>query len=47
MAKLMMKGTIVGGLCWNRLTEKRMENPLAIENSGYKVFSENDEDGII
>ncbi len=41
------EGTIVGGLCWDRLTEERMREPLAIENFGYKVYSENDEDGII
>ena len=39
--------TIVGGLCWNRLTLKRMKEPLALENFGYKVYSQNDEDGII
>ncbi len=42
-----MEGTIVGGLCWNRLTKERMSNPLALENFGYKVYSEKDEDGII
>ena len=40
-------GTIVGGLCWDNLTKERMMDPLAIENYGYKVFSQNDEDGII
>ena len=40
-------GTIVGGLCWDELTLKRMKDPRALENSGYKVYSENDEDGII
>ena len=40
-------GTVVGGLCWNELTKKRMKDPLAIENFGYKVYSQNDEDGII
>ena len=39
--------TIVGGLCWNKLTLKRMREPLALENFGYKVYSQNDEDGII
>ncbi len=42
-----LKGTITGGLCWDRLTIKRMSDPLALENFGYKVYSENDEDGII
>ncbi len=41
------EGKIVGGLCWDELTRKRMEDPMAIENFGYKVFSQNDEDGII
>ena len=40
-------GAITGGLCWNELTKKRMSNSLALENFGYKVFSQNDEDGII
>ncbi|MCR4585626.1 MAG: hypothetical protein K5686_07870 [Lachnospiraceae bacterium] len=42
-----LSGTIVGGLCWDRLTRERMRDPLALENFGYKVYSENDEDGII
>ena len=40
-------GTIIGGLCWDELTRKRMKNPLALENFGYSVYSQNDEDGII
>ena len=40
-------GKITGGLCWNELTKKRMSQPLALENFGYKVYSQNDEDGII
>ena len=44
---LSLNGTIIGGLCWDELTRKRMKDPLAIENSGYKVYSQNDEDGII
>lgn len=46
-ANMRFSGIIVGGLCWNRLTEKRMREPLALENFGYKVYSQNDEDGII
>lgn len=42
-----LEGTIVGGLCWNRLTKERMKEPYALENFGYKVYSQNDEDGII
>ena len=45
--KLKFSGTIVGGLCWEKQTADRMKNPLALENFGYKVYSENDEDGII
>ncbi len=41
------EGTIVGGLCWDEFTRKRMRDPLALENFGYKVYSQNDEDGII
>lgn len=40
-------GTITGGLCWNELTDRRMREPLALENFGYRVYSQNDEDGII
>lgn len=40
-------GTIAGGLCWDELTENRMRDSLAIENFGYKVYSQNEEDGII
>ena len=39
--------TIIGGLCWDELTRKRMRDPLALENFGYSVYSQNDEDGII
>ena len=40
-------GTIIGGLCWDELTRKRLRDPLALENFGYRVYSQNDEDGII
>lgn len=39
--------SITGGLCWDVLTENRLNNPLALERYGYKVYSQNDEDGII
>lgn len=42
-----LKGTVIGGYCWDELTTQRMKDPLAIENFGYKVYSENDEDGIL
>ncbi len=43
----MQDRTITGGLCWEQLTEKRMQDERALENYGYKVYSQNDEDGII
>ena len=41
------KGIVEAGFCWNELTRERMRNPKALESYGYKVFSQNDEDGII
>ena len=41
------EGTICGGLCWEELTRTRWENPKCLECYGYKVYSQNDEDGII
>lgn len=41
------KRRICGGLCWDELTRDRMRDPRALENFGYKVYSQNDEDGII
>lgn len=38
---------IWGGILWDRLTEKRLTNPKCLELYGYKVYSQNDEDGII
>lgn len=38
---------ITSGLCWEVLTEERLNNPLALERYGYKVYSQNEEDGII
>lgn len=40
-------GIIEGGLCWDVLTRERMRDPKALESYGYKVYSQNDEDGII
>lgn len=40
-------GTVEGGFCWEELTRERMRNPKALESFGYKVYSQNDEDGII
>lgn len=41
------EGTITGGLCWEYLTQKRLRDPRALERFGYKVYSQNDEDGIL
>ena len=40
-------GIIESGFCWDELTRQRMRNPKALEPYGYKVYSQNDEDGII
>ena len=42
-----LEGTIMGGLCWDNLTRERMQDPRALERFGYKVYSQNDEDGIL
>ena len=42
-----LEGTITGGLCWDNLTRSRMQDPRALERFGYKVYSQNDEDGIL
>ena len=36
-----------GGVRWDAQTIERMKNEKALENYGYKVYSQNDEDGII
>lgn len=38
---------IFGGSRWDRLTERRKKSRKSLENYGYKVYSQNDEDGII
>lgn len=44
-----IRGTqiIYGGLRWKRQLEERLNNSLCLEQYGYKVYSQNDEDGII
>ncbi len=44
---LRLEGSICGGLCWDELTRRRWEDPKCLERYGYKVYSQNDEDGII
>lgn len=39
--------TVEGGFYWEELTRKRMREPKALEPYGYKVYSQNDEDGIL
>lgn len=34
-------------LRWEKLTKERMKDSRALENYGFKVYSQNDEDGII
>lgn len=36
-----------GGIKWHNLTCERLDNDLCLEKYGYKVYSQNDEDGII
>lgn len=40
-------GVIENGFIWDALSRERMRNPKALEPYGYKVYSQNDEDGII
>jgi hypothetical protein len=39
--------TVWGGLRWENQLRERLDNPLCLERHGYKVYSQNDEDGII
>lgn len=47
MSEIRLTGKCTGGRYWDALTEKRMSDSRALENFGYKVYSQNDEDGII
>lgn len=40
-------GIIENGFCWDEQARERMRDPRALEAYGYKVYSQNDEDGII
>lgn len=40
-------GVVNYGNVWDYLTKRRMRSPLSLEPYGYKVYSQNDEDGII
>lgn len=39
--------TICGGMKWELKTQERLQNELCLERYGYRVYSQNDEDGII
>ena len=41
---LLKEHTIWGGLRWNLLTEKRLKKRKCLEQYGYKVYSQNDEE---
>lgn len=47
MDRVVLNGSIWGGIAWDAQTRKRMEDDRALENYGFKVYSQNDEDGII
>ena len=41
------EGTVQNGLCWDFAARQRLMDERALESYGYKVYSQNDEDGII
>lgn len=47
MGEIRLSGAYIGGARWEELTRKRLGDYKALENYGYKVYSQNDEDGII
>ncbi len=42
-----LNNPIWGGIRWTMELENRIDNPVYLEKYGYKVYSQNDEDGII
>lgn len=38
---------VSAGFYWDKKTQQRLNNPVCLESYGYKVYSQNDEDGII
>ena len=42
-----LQNTVSAGFYWDRKTMERFNEPLFLESYGYKVFSQNEEDGII
>lgn len=47
MIEKLLQSYAGGGIAYDRLTERRLENPKCLELYGFKVYSQNDEDGII
>lgn len=47
MLSEMFFGNVTAGYCWDMKLKERFDNPLYLEPFGYKVYSQNDEDGII
>ena len=45
--KLLERSNYVGGQRWEIELQERYKNKLYLDGFGYKVFSQNDEDGII
>lgn len=43
----MGKEVVYGGYRWERQTKTHLQNPKFLESYGYKVYSQNDEDGIL
>ena len=46
-ALVRFSGIVENGFCWDVLSRERMKDPKSLEPYGYKVYSQNDEDGII
>ena len=45
--KILERSNYVGGQRWEIELQERYKNKLYLDGFGYKVFSQNDEDGII
>lgn len=40
-------GEVYGGYRWQQQTKEHLQDPKFLERYGYKVYSQNDEDGIL
>ena len=47
MIEKLLQSYTGGGMAYELLTERRLENPKCLDRYGFKVYSQNDEDGII